>query len=994
MAKKQPPDKSSARPAAKRRGNAPLPAPAPEPIPASPEFPIVALGASAGGLEAFTAVLRNLPADTGMGFVLIQHLDPRHESLLVELLSRTTRMPVEQAAEDTRVRPNHVYIIPPNMDMIIQSGTLRLVSRTSIRGVHMPIDHFLRSLAQDCTSRAIAVVLSGASTDGALGVEAVKGEGGITIAQNDSAKYPSMPRAAVATGFVDLVLPPDKIAQELARIAAHPYVRAAGEPSIPEPAEPEGPTQPHPLSRIFSVLRSTTGVDFTLYKHTTIRRRIARRMAIHKIERVEQYVEFLEHNPQEMKALYQEILIKVTSFFRDPELFQALKEEILPDIFSRLSADSPIRIWVPGCATGEEAYSVGMVLLEYAAENKIISPIQLFATDVNDEAVERARAGIYVENISLDVSPERLRRFFVKHDGGYQVSKTLRDVCIFARQNLAKDPPFSKLDLISCRNVLIYLEPVLQKRIIPMFHYALKPQGYLMLGDSETIGGFPDMFDLADKRHKIYTRRQIVASHRFDFEAGLLEPKGEGAHRLTAVEETPAADIQKEVDRVVLGLYGPPGVVVNENLDVIQFRGKTSPYLEPAPGKASLNLLKMIREGLLLEVRNAVQKVRRTGEPVHQKNVPTKHNHSFRNVDFDVLPLQPGTKGRNFLILFQESVEPPAPPHAKDKRTKAAEGQVEQLKQEVVATRQYLQSIIEEQEATNEELQSANEEILSSNEELQSINEEFETAKEELQSTNEELTTVNEELQTRNSELSQTNDDLNNLLSSVNIAIVMLDNELRVRRFTPMARRILNLIPTDIGRPITDLHPAIRVPDLAPMIGEVLESMTVKERDVPDQDGRWFSLSIRPYRTSDNRVDGAVLVLVDIDAIKRGGDHNAYRDFLAAALDMSAEPLAVLDHEFRFRQANPAFCDLFRLRSEQAEGRSIEQLIGTDHGLRETLERAIRGDGQVRELQLEIDMPSGRHGVAVSARALRPPADREMLLISMKTAQLQSEPRP
>ncbi len=841
---------------------------------ASPDgkrFPVVGVGASAGGLEAFLSLLRHLPADTGMSFVLVQHMDPKHESMLVELLGKSSSMHVQQIRDGMKVQPDCVFVIPPNTDLILENSTLRLLSRSLSRGQHMPIDRFFRSMADQLQERAIGVILSGTSSDGALGIEAIKAQGGITFAQDEkTAKYDGMPRAAVATGMVDFVLPAHRIAEELARIGNHPYVRKPDD--ILEQQTAEGRPQ-EPLSRVFALLRSATGVDFGLYKHTTIRRRIGRRMAVHKIDNVDRYVQLLVSNPAEIEALYRELLIKVTGFFRDAEVFNFLKSDVLPRITSQTAQDSPIRVWIPGCATGEEAYSVAIVLLEHLSEKNLHSPVQIFATDVSEDAIEKARSGAYVENIALDVSAERLRRFFIKRDGGYQVNKNVRDLCVFARQNLAKDPPFSRLDLISCRNVLIYLEPVLQKRVIPMFHYALKPDGMLLLGSSETITPFADLFTLDDKKHKVYRKRMVAGGQRFDLDTGKFVHPGEGSGPPPPRpdEETSSFDLQKEADRIIVSRYGPAGVLINEDYEVIQFRGKTGPFLEPAPGKATLNLLKMLREGLLLEVRNTVQKAKRSGQPAHKDHVPAKDENGFREVTIDVIPLQPSARGKHFLVLFEHAKPEPAGPKSRGKGAVAAEErQVEQLKQELVATRQYLQSIIEEQEATNEELQSANEEILSSNEELQSINEELETAKEELQSTNEELTTVNEELQNRNAELSQTNDDLNNLLASVNIPIVMLGADLRIRRFTPMAGRVLRLIPTDLGRPITDLRATIQLPDLGSIIGDVISAVTPRETEVQDQDGHWYSLSIRPYRTSDNRIDGAVLALLDIDTIKRG----------------------------------------------------------------------------------------------------------------------------
>jgi two-component system CheB/CheR fusion protein len=978
MAKKAP-----AKGSAERAGKPALPEANPAPpvqepeaaVPSAPQFPIVALGASAGGLEAFTAVLRSLSSDTGMGFVLIQHLDPKHESMLVDLLSKVTPMPVEQAREGVSVRPNRIYIIPPNTSMKIERNVLSLTVRPPGRGVQMPVDIFFRSLAEDLNDSAIAVVLSGTGSDGALGIEAVKGQGGITFAQDETAKHDGMPLAAAATGCVDFVLPPEGIARELARIAKHPYVR-----SEKEAAEEHSPAhdQRQPMARIFALLRAATSVDFSLYKHTTIRRRIARRMALHKMERLNEYVALLERNATELEILYREILIKVTSFFRDPDAFVALKAKVLPEIAARITPETPIRVWVPGCATGEEAYSIAMVVLEYLNERNLGSPVQVFATDISEEALEKARAGIYVENISLDVSPERLRRFFIKNNGGYQVKKTVRDVCVFARQNLAKDPPFSKLDLISCRNVLIYLEPALHKRIIPMFHYALRPHGYLMLGGSESIGTFTDLFEIADKGVRLFTKRQILNRPRFEFEAAGYIGGGApiGGHNLRQRDEAPAPDLQKEADRLVLSEYGPPGVIINDEFEVVHFRGKTAPYLELAPGKASLNLLKMLREGLLLAVRNAVQKVKRDGERVRTERIPTRQPDGFRNVDLEVVQLQPSAQGRHFLVLFHETESAEAPSR-KARRAKPVESEPEQMQQELLATRQYLQSIIEEQEATNEELQSANEEILSSNEELQSINQEVETAKEELQSTNEELTTVNEELQNTNAELSQINDDLNNLLSSVNIAIVMLSSDLRIRRFTPTAGRILNLIASDIGRPITGLSSSIYVPELGDLIAEVLDAVTPKEREVADAEGHRYSLAIRPYRTSDNRIDGAVMTLVDIESIRRGGDPTqTYREFIQKFIDTADDAMAVLDAGYQVQHANPAFRDLLRMGASDGRGFQL------DANLRSLIQQAARG--ALGTSAIPVELPAGERRITIHTHTFPVAGGLEMLLLRIK----------
>jgi len=830
------------------------------------------VGASAGGLEAFTQLLRALPADTGMAFVLVQHLDPRHQSMLTSLLAKATGMPIRQVEEGMRVEPDHVYVIPPNASMAIEGGVLRLLPRAEFRGRHMPVDFFMRALAADQQGRAIGVILSGTASDGALGMAAIKAEGGITFAQDQrTAKYDGMPRAAVAAGCVDFVLPPDGIARELVRIARHPYLI---EPDLPAPVE-AAPGHDSEIGGIFQLLRAVADVDFTHYKPPTIRRRISRRMILHKIESLALYLTYLRDHPDEVSALYNDILITVTGFFRDREAFKALKTRVFPHLGENRPPDSPIRLWVPGCATGEEAYSLAIAILEFLGARASSTPLQIFATDISEPAIEKARAGIYPENIALDVSPERLRRFFVRVDGGYQIAKSVRDMCIFARQNLVKDPPFSKLDLISCRNVLIYLGPTLQKRVMTVFHYALRTGRFLLLGSSETMTTYSDLFTLADGKHKIYTRRPTPTRTHVEVVFGeyRVERPLETARKAAEEAARSSQDVQREADRLVLDRFAPSGVIVNDHLEILQFRGRTSPFLEPAPGAASLSLLKMAREGLLFDLRTAIFKARKENHPVRKEGLQILSNGQVVHLNLEVVPL-PGVTAsqRCFLVLFQEVAPAPARavPAAKTRAGRKEEArETSRLQHELAATKDNLQSIIEEQEATNEELKSANEEILSSNEELQSTNEELETAKEELQSSNEELTTVNEELQNRNLELSQANDDLNNLLASVKIPVLMLGNDLRIRRFTPAAEKLLNLISTDLGRPITDIQPNITVPGLEQIVVAVIESASAREMEAQDHEGRWYSLQIRPYKTSENRIDGVVLALIDIDAPKR-----------------------------------------------------------------------------------------------------------------------------
>jgi len=845
-------------------------------------FPIVGVGASAGGLEAFTQLLKTLGSGTEMAYVLVQHLDPSHESALADLLARATEMPVRQVTDATPVEPNHVYVIPPNVDMTISQGTLRLTPRTETRGHHMPIDRFLRSLAEDQRSNAIGIILSGTASDGTLGLAAIKAEGGITFAQDErSAKFDGMPQNAIAAGCVDFVLPPDAIGRELARIRAHPYLAPSSSSRTAE-LVPDGDPR---LKDILHLLRTANEVDFSDYKPATVKRRILRRMALQRIGKLKEYVQFLRHHPSEVEALYEDILIKVTSFFRDPDAFEALKTEVFPSILKHRSPVEPIRIWVPGCSTGEETYSQAIALLEFLRNRRADIPFQLFGTDLGQGSIEKARAGIYPQSIAADVSSERLRRFFVKVEGGYRINKMIRDVCVFARQNLLQDPPFSRIDVISCRNVLIYLGPVLQKRIMPIFHYALRPRGFLMLGGAEgVIGTASDLFELMDRKHKIYCRKSTAsglhfdfAASRYSFEAGNIASGKETQQREGGVHLT---DLHKEADRLLLTKYSPVAVVINDDMEVLESRGHVGLYLELAPGRASFNVLKMAREGLLFDLQSAINEAKKEkeGVPVRKENVQIERNGEVKDVNLEITAFKVVSgSGRHFLIMFEDSrsagkgelaetmaAEAKLGKGGKEKRS----GQSSHLKQELDATKRYLHSIVEDKEASNEELQAANEEILSSNEELQSTNEELQTAKEELESTNEELHTVNEELHNRNFELTEANTDLVNLLSSVNIAMVMLGRDLRIRRVTPGGGKRFGFLLTDVGRPITNIRPNIDVPDLEQMISEVINTVSVKERDVQDREGHWYSLRILPYKTLEDTIEGAVLTLVDINDLK------------------------------------------------------------------------------------------------------------------------------
>jgi two-component system CheB/CheR fusion protein len=832
-------------------------------------FLVVGVGASAGGLEAYTELLDGLSATPGLALLLVSHLDPEHKSHLVPILARTSRMPVIEVSEGMAVEVDKVYVIPSGANMAMSDGHLTLSPRAPRPMPHMPIDHLFRSLATIQKGRSVGVILSGNGTDGVIALQAIKAAGGVTFAQDDTtARYPNMPRAAMLDGNVDYVLRPREIAQELERIAVHPYTREPDQTLVPRVEAADDP-----IVGVLNLLRQRMAVDFTHYKQTTLRRRILRRMALRSLNEPRDYLAHLHSDDAEVQALYQDFLIRVTQFFRDPDAFEALKEHVFPAIVDNRAQGTPVRIWVAGCSTGEEVYSIAISLIEYLNGRRENVQIKILATDLNETALERARAGLYLDNIEIDVSPTRLRRFFVRHNGHYQISKSIRELCIFSRHNLIVDAPFSRLDLVSCRNVLIYMDVALQKRIIPLLHYALNPKGFLFLGSSETVGGFGELFETVDARNRIFTRSPSAGPVAIDFGSPVVA--GGPAENLARDDRATlwnALDVQKEADRVLLARFAPVGVVVDETMTVLQFRGRTAPYLEPAPGMASLDLFRMLREGLLAEVRAATTQAKTENVIVSREDLRIAEGEALRSIRVDVIPFKvPPTGIRFFLVLFQEmDAGAEAPIHAAAEiRPAPTDEQKLQLQQELSALREYLQSVIEEQESTNEELKSANEEILSANEELQSTNEELQTAKEEAQSANEELATVNDELRHRNAELARVNNDLVNILSGVNIPIVMVGRDLRIRRFTPLAEKTFNLIPSDVGRPISDIKPGLEVSDLTDRISKVIDSLLPHESEVQDGAGHWYSLRIRPYVTLDNKIDGASVVLIDIDTIRR-----------------------------------------------------------------------------------------------------------------------------
>ena len=941
---------------------------------------IVAVGASAGGLEAFNQLLHALPDNTGMAFVFIQHLDPAHRSLLSELLGKRAKMPVVEAKHGTTVEANHVYVIPPNVNMGILRQRLQLTPRAAGPALHTPIDFFMQSLAEARNSRSIGVVLSGTASDGTRGLAAIKAEGGITFAQEEkSAKYSGMPRSAIASGFVDFVLPPGKIGRELVRISGHLSLSGDREPTPPTKVA-KRKTSDESFDQIHALLRKIGGINFSKYKPGTIQRRTLRRMAIHKIEHVSDYAKYLEKHPEQTEQLCQDLLIPVTKFFRDPHVFRALKAKVFPAIAKDKTNKGTIRIWAPGCSTGEETYSLAILLLEYLGDKAPHFQIQLFGTDVNQRGVEKARAGIYPEAISQEVSSERLRRFFTKIEGGYRVSKSIRDLCVFAKQNLAEDPPFSQMNLVVCRNMLIYLGTELQKTVMPILHYALRPSGFLLLGNAESVEAFPDLFASVDKKHKIYKKKLVKGRPYYDFSAKHY-PREKAIASLPNEPGGVSLDIdrQGEADRMVLKKYAPASVVIGENMEVLQFRGDIGRYVELTSERATLNLLKLARKEFVAELRIALDQAQKNHSAAQRKSVEFQHNGLPQFVNISVEPLRGTAKTRQYLIVFETAVPSSLPVSRTGGKLRglspATKEEIASLRRKLATSEGHFRSLLESKEADDETYQSANEEILSANEELQSTNEELETSQEELQSVNEELNTVNDELQHRNTDLDRVNSDLKNVLSSTSLPVVMVDRELRIRRLTPASAKIFKMLPSDIGRPIGDIRSDIDVPNLDALIGEVIDTLTPKEWAVQDKQEHWYSMQIRPYRTTNDQIDGAVVVLSDIHEAKQLSERlRKSKDFMEDTLETLREPLLVLGADLKVQYANRSFLNNFAVSSEQTRGQFLFDLGNGQWEipqLRAALTEVVSAGAALLDFEVEHDFPGlGLKTMLLNARRI------------------------
>ncbi len=828
-------------------------------------FPIVGIGASAGGLEAFEQFLGNVPENSGMAYVIIQHLDPNQKGMLPELLQRITKMKVFQVKDRMIVMPNYVYVIPPNKNMSILNSVLHLHKQVEERGLRLPVDFFLRSLAEDRHERSVGVILSGMGSDGSSGIRAIKERNGIVMVQDPaSAKYDSMPRNAIDSVLVDIVAPAKELPERLRDFFKQiPTIKSDFDIEIQDKSA---------LEKIIILLRIHTGNDFSLYKKNTVYRRIERRMLVHKIDNIASYASFLKDNPKETTILFKELLIGVTNFFRDSFVWEKLKEDIIPTLIAKREVGSILRAWIPGCSTGEEAYSLAIVFKE-ALEK--INPhggisLQIFATDLDNEAIEIARRGAYPENIINDVSQNRLKRFFNKTDEGYRVNTEIREMVVFAQHNIVMHPPFTKLDILSCRNLLIYMDSVLQKKLISLFYYSVNPEGTMILGSSETVGTQNQYFEPEDTKLKIYKRTTTVLRNiSLDFPSSFSRAKPIDAELHTTVDLS--QNIEMLANQLLLQHFSPPGVLVNESGDIIYTSGRTGKYLEPSVGKANLNIFAMLREGLRKEFPAAFRKVISTKEAVVLHNIKVGTNGSSQIININIQWIdKPDPLNGMVMIIFTDIPDiSDIKPRAKNGKKTLNILQQSDLEEELNRTREEMQKTFEEMQTSQEELKSTNEELQSTNEELQSTNEELTSSKEEMQSLNEELQTVNAELQTKVDDFLRVNNDMKNLLNSTDIATLFLDKELKIRRYTNQATKIFKLIKSDIGRPFTDQVSDLIYTDLSADAHEVLKTLTFIKKQIPTKDGRWFSIRIMPYRTFDDRIDGLVITFFNITDLKQ-----------------------------------------------------------------------------------------------------------------------------
>ncbi len=944
-------------------------------------FPIVGIGASAGGLEALQEFFRNMPANSHMGFVVVTHQHPGHESILPEILARDTGMPVVKIQDRMRVEPDHIYVLGSGRSVTISQGELLFKKGGTAAPLSLPIDTFFLSLAEDMHERAVCILLSGNGSDGTRGMKEIKAQGGVALAQDlTSAKYTGMPGSALNTGLVDIVEPPKRMPRRLTEYMKGPYLRPKAGPAEGE----EFPDEE--LNSVLRYIRSRTGHDFAMYKTSTIRRRIERRMSVHGLKKSRDYLDYLHENRQEARMLFSELLISVTSFFRDPDAFETLKNQYLPQLLASRAEDHEFRVWIPGCATGEEAYSIAIVLDEVRQAARRPFNIRIFGTDLDDQAIQRARHGTYQAGIAADVSPQRLERYFTR-DGtdDWLVRKDLRDMLVFAQQNVLSDPPFVKLDLLVCRNVLIYLQPDLQKLLLPTFHYALNPGGILFLGSSESVGAYTELFEPLDVRCKIYRRRDIPTDlPRLPAKPGkaesMIQAEGNDERQLRPPQTN------RLIERMLINLFAPVSIVIDTKGTILYIHGKTGAFLEPEEQQPRNNVFEMARAGLRLPLSAAVHHVLERNEDFAQSNLRVKSNGDYQLIDLGVRRIASPQSIRGLLLVTitparSELLEPPAVKKS-EAASKAPPERTEELERELLRVRESNQTMVEELQSTNEELQSANEELQSTNEELQS-------SKEEMESLNEELSTVNNELTSKVEALGQSRDDMKNLLNSTDLAVIFLDQQLRVKRYTEKAKSLVSLRDSDIGRPIGELVAKVQYDRLLDDCREVLDSLVRKELEMPTRDGSWLLLRILPYRTSENVIGGVVLTFIDISRLKIAERSAEAMEYFQSIVETVREPMIVLDASLRVQSANESFHRIFKTSGEQMLGKNLYELGNGQWNipeLRKLLEAVVPGNKSFNDYVVEHDFPAiGHKKFILNARRLQRAAGLpDFILLAME----------
>ncbi len=945
---------------------------------------VVGIGASAGGLEALERFFGNMPEKTGMAFIVVSHLDPNHISIMPELIQKSTKIELSQAADGMIVEPDHVYVAPPNRDLAILHGVIQLIEPVEPHGFRLPIDFFFKSLAADSGDRAICVILSGMASDGSAGLRAVKSELGMVMVQDPaSAKFDGMPTSAIKTELADYILPPEEMPDQLVKYISQRVQGVLFDKTLPDGKIPDA------LQKLFIVLRNRTGHDFSLYKLNTIHRRVGKRISVAQLDSLPNYIRMLLENPAEVESLFRELLIGVTSFFRDPEAFVKLKTVLLELVRSK-PENGQIRIWVPGCSTGEEAYSVAILLRECMDETKKSLNVQIFATDIDSVAIEKARAGSF-SGIAADVSKERLSRFFSFRDNLFHIRKEIREMLVFAQQSIIKDPPFTKLDLISCRNLLIYFNAELQKKVIPIFHYSLVPHGSLFLGSSETINAFVDLFAIVDNKWRIYKRRESAYSLQPLLEFPASRPTG--APGMPSPRKAEPRSVTQIAEQIILKSYSPNCAIITDNGDIVYIHGRIGKYLELAGGEAKMNIFEMAREGLQQELPALVRKVLSGKKSLTVDGIKIQTGGSTQVVDITVKRIpEPTEMPGSLLIIFEDVRQQKGAMSGTNRYARKAKQVITELEHELKASRDNLRSVVEELETSNEELKSSNEEMQSTNEEMQSSNEELETSKEELQSLNEELIMVNTELQHKNDELSVVNNDMKNLLDSTDIPTIFLDNDLCIKRFTFHATKVVNLIPSDIGRPISHLAAKFQYDKLVEDAREVLRTLVYRETKLQTNDGLWYQMRILPYRTTANVIEGVVITFSDINKLvltyeeinKLNEDVQHAREYADNVIDTVRESLLVLDKDLRVVSANRSFYKAFNTVSAKTVGKSIFELDGNKWEiprLRELLEQILPRQNVFDDYEIEYDFADrGRKRLLLNARQMSH-GDKETKLI-------------